>query len=223
MGSGPQGGRPATGKGDGSLKQLLLRRMAGGDLPPGAVLRGDRMARLFEVEEQEMHAALGALAREGRLAETGEGVWRVTAAAEVSPQEVLKRLAPVLRAVVALAAGRITPVEAAGVLAAYDRFAGLAGDGTDAARVEGYALLLRRLADGAGSGFHARALEQMIAPLAPLAGRLVAQHVSCYRNRPPDDGLARLARALMAADAHGAEAALEDHLMLLGSLAGQSG
>jgi DNA-binding GntR family transcriptional regulator len=223
MGSGPEGRRPATGNGDGSLKHLLLRRMAGGDLPPGAVLHGDRMARLFAVGEEEMHAALGALAREGRVAEAGNGSWRVTALAEASPQDVLKRLAPVLRAVVGLAAGRITPLEAAGVLAAYDRFAGLAGDGTDAARAEGYALMLRRLADAAGSGFHARALEQLIPALAPLADRLVAQHVSCYRNRSPEDALARLARALMAADAHAAEAALEDHLVLLGSLAGQPG
>lgn len=216
MGLGPLGRRRATGNGDSSLRHLLLRRMAGGDLPPGTVLHGVRMAQLFAVGEDEMEAALAELSREGRVVPEGRGRWRVAPGA--LPADVLKRLAPVLRAVVALAAGRITPVEAASVLAAYDRFAGLAGDGTDATRAGGYTEVLLALAGAARSDFHLRAMEQIVPELAPLARWLVAHQVACYRNRAPDDPLARLARALMAADGHEAEAALEDHLLLLGSI-----
>src|SRR5579862_4685073 len=67
----------------------ILRRMADGELPPGARLAPEvELARQFGVSRQTMRAALGALVREGRL-ERKPG--RGTVVVEPKIEQQLKR------------------------------------------------------------------------------------------------------------------------------------
>jgi DNA-binding FadR family transcriptional regulator len=114
-----------------------------------------------------------------------------------------------------LAASRITPSEAAGLLAAYDRMAGLAGDGSPESRAGAYALYMRRLAAASGSSFHVLAADLMLAETTTLLESFFAADPQQPGRPGPTDELAWLARALMGGNAEAASEAVEKHLDLI--------
>lgn len=215
----------SAGQGPDDLASALLARIAGGDLPGGAELDPVRLAPLYGVRDVDIADALPLLAAHG--AATFDGMrWRVAdrrsgedaggPGGSGREPDLLHWLVPVLRAIVTLAAARVTPAEAAGILAAYDRYAGLAGDGTAAGRTEGYRQMMERLAAASGSRFHAGSLAGLLDQADRPLRRMVARRMQSRRTAEPDDELGRLAQAMMQGQAADASAALEDHLILLG-------
>jgi DNA-binding GntR family transcriptional regulator len=199
----------------------LLARISGGDLPAGAELEPAALSSIFGCSHADIEAALCHLETVGAT-ERLEGTWRVSLTRQGEARDLMHWAAPILRAVVGLAVTRITPADAAAVLAAYDRFAGLSGDGSAATRTLGYAQMMRRLADASGSSFHVRAVDRLLEEAAPLVAKMVA-HQMAFRKRPePDDELGRVARAMMQSNPANASAALEDHLLLLARYADHS-
>jgi DNA-binding GntR family transcriptional regulator len=197
------------------LASAILARIAGGDLPAGAELDPARFAQLFGVPEAAILEALQRLEGRGAVRPQGAG-WRVVRGPDGEGRDLLHWAVPVLRSVVALAIARISPAEAAGVLAAYDRYAGLAGDGSVSARLVGYRLVLARLAAASGSQFHANSLLGVLDQAEPALRRMLSHQMACRRTAEPDDELGRLAQAMMQGNADAATAALDDHLILLG-------
>ena len=212
---GESAGRSAGQGGPDDLASAILARIAGGDLPAGSELDPVRLAILYDVPDADVGEALRLLAAHG-AAERDGPVWRVAHGHSGQGRDLLHWLAPALRAVVSLAVARVTPAEAAGVLAAYDHYAGLAGDGTVLSRVQGYRMMLERLAAISGSRFHAGSLEGLLTQADTLLQRMVTHQMQSRRTPEPEDELGRLARAMMQGNAAAASAALEDHLILLG-------
>ncbi len=211
---GDSAGRSLGQGGPDDLAAAILARIAGGDLPAGAELDPERLALIFASPVDVIGGALALLEVHGATERVGV-LWRVSPNREGQARELMHWVAPVLRAVVGLAVTRITPADAAAVLASYDRFAGLSGDGQAATRADGYAQFMRRLAEASGSSFHVQTVDSLLDRTAPLVKRMV-EHQMATRHRPePDDDLGRLARAMMRTNAPAASAALEDHLLLL--------
>lgn len=178
------------------------------------MLDPESLAGLFAASVPAVEAALAELETRG-LAIASGAIWRVADGGSASLQTVLNRVAPVLRAVVALAVARITPAEAAAVLSAYDRFAGLSADSGAAARAQGYRDLMQHLAEASGSSFHAQSLADLLVEARPLIDQFIARQMASARTAEPDSDLGRLARAMMQSSPTAAEAALEDHLASL--------
>lgn len=212
---GESAGRSAGQGGPDDLASAILARIAGGDLPAGAELDPARLSLLFSATQVDVTDALDVLQAHGAVSRDKRG-WRVAESRDGQGRDLLHWAVPLLRAVVSLAAERITPAEAAGVLAAYDRHAGLAGDGTLSSRVEGYRLMMQRLASSSGSRFHVGSMDGFLDKAEPVLQRMVAHRMASRRTAEPDDELGRLAGALMQGNAKAAAAALEDHLVLLG-------
>jgi DNA-binding GntR family transcriptional regulator len=211
---GESAGRPdGQGRPD-DLVSAILARIAGGDLPAGADIDPAVLARLFEATEPDIDDALLRLEAHGAVGRAN-GRWRVAEGGGGQGRDLLHWAVPLLRAVVALAAARITPVEAAGILAAYDRHVGLAGDGSAASRAEGYRQLMERLASASGSRFHMATMAGLLDQAEPSVQRMVVHQMASRRAAEPDDELGRLAAALMQGNAAMASAAIEDHLILL--------
>jgi DNA-binding GntR family transcriptional regulator len=215
MGPDDRGRRASGGQTAEALATVILQRIADGDLPAGLVLEPSRLSVLFNADAASIAAALELLEDAGATVRI-DNSWMVRTDRQPGRHEVLQRAAPLLRAITSLAAERISPAEAAGLLAAYDRFAGLAGDGSAEARADGYRLFLRRLAEASGSSFHALGIATLLDDTGVLVDRFIAQLMLAPGRRPPDDPLARLAQALMASDAQEAATAIDDHLILLG-------
>ena len=211
---GESGGRSAGQGGPDDLASAILARIAGGDLPAGAELDPARLALLHGAAEADVMQALRLLAEQGAVL-LAAGQWRVAEGRNRHGRDLMHWLVPVLRAVVSLAVARITPAEAAGVLAAYDRYAGLAGDGTVASRLQGYREMMDRLAAASGSQFHAGSLAGLLDQAGVPLSRMMARQMQSRRGAQPDDDLGRLAQAMMQGYEAAASAALEDHLILL--------
>jgi DNA-binding GntR family transcriptional regulator len=207
-------GRSDGREGPADLASAIYVRIAGGDLPTGAELDPERLAPLFAASPDAVAAALALLEAQGATERFGP-VWRVGRSRDGALRDLMNRAAPILRAVVGLAAARISPAEAATVLAAYDRFAGLSADSSAAARAQGYRDLMNQLAEASGSSFHVRSVEGLLDEATPLIDRMVAHRMAAQRIAEPDDDLGRLARAMMQSNPATASAALEDHLILL--------
>jgi DNA-binding GntR family transcriptional regulator len=215
MGPGDSAGRSDGPEGPDGLASAIYFRIAGGDLPAGAELDPERLAPLFAASADAIAAALALLEAQGVTERFGP-IWRVGSSRDGSLRDLMNRAAPILRAVVGLAAARITPAEAATLLAAYDRFAGLSADSSAAARAQGYRDLMNQLAQASGSSFHVRSVASLLDEATPLIDRMVSHRMAAQRIAEPDDDLGRLARAMMQSNASAASAALEDHLILLG-------
>lgn len=199
----------------GGLAAEILRRIVDGDLPAGFELDPARLAGVFDTTPARTARALEQLEDAGATVRLGD-IWMVRTDRPQPGREVLNRAGPLLRAITVLAVGRITPAEAAGLLAAYDRFSGLSGDPSQATRAEGYRVFMRRLADSAGSSFQALAMETVLAETADMLDRMLDQRMLPAALSDPDDELARLARALMASDGQAAADAIDDHIIILG-------
>jgi DNA-binding GntR family transcriptional regulator len=211
---GESAGRPdGQGRPD-DLASAILARIAGGDLPAGAEIDPILLATLFETNELEVGAALARLEAHGAVRRS-DGRWRVAESGRGQRRDLLHWAMPLLRAVVALVAARITPAEAAGILAAYDRHVGLAGDGSAASRAAGYRLLMERLASASGSRFHMASMAGLLDQAEPAIMRMAVHQMASRREAEPDDELGRLAAALMQGNPALASAAIEDHLILL--------
>jgi DNA-binding GntR family transcriptional regulator len=211
---GESAGRSAGQGGPDGLASAILARIAGGDLPAGSELSPERLAVLYKADPADITEALRLLAAHGAAVQSG-AQWHVRSSQHRPVRDVLHWLVPALRGVVTLAVARITPAEAARLLAAYDRYAGLAGDGTLATRAGGYRQLVERLAEASGSRFHALSITQLLDQAEPLLTRMVAHQMQSRRVAEPDDELGRLAQAMMRGHGPAASAALEDHLILL--------
>jgi len=212
---GESAGRSAGQGGPDDLASAIMARIAGGDLPGGTELDPARLALLFETSDTEVLGALHLLERHG-VAEQDTQVWRVSRSRGGQGRDLLHWLVPLLRSVVSLAAVRITPAEAAGILAAYDRYVGLSGEGTVAARTSGYRQMMERLAAVAGSRFYQNSMASLFDRAEPMLARMVTRQMAIPGPAEPDDALGRLAQALMQGKPAAASAALEDHLILLG-------
>lgn len=206
--------RSAGQGGPDGLASAIWTRIAGGDLPAGSELHPERLAALYSATVPGITDALHLLAAHGAAVQQGAH-WHVGDMRHRQARDILHWLVPALRAVVSLAVARITPAEAAGVLAAYDRYAGLAGDGTGASRAAGYRQYMERLAEASGSRFHALTIAQLLDQAEPLLIRMVSHQMHSRRVAEPDDELGRLAQAMMRGHLPSATAALEDHLILL--------
>lgn len=212
---GESAGRPAGQGGPDDLAAAILARIAGGDLPAGAEVNPARFIHLFNATEADIIEALNLLVANGAVEPVGEG-WRVVQDRDGQGRDLLHQAVPLMRSVVTLAIARISPAEAAGILAAYDRHTGLAGDGSVAARAAGYRQMMERLAAASGSRFHAASMQGVLDQAEPFLPRMVAHQMASRRSPEPDDELGRLAQAMMQGNAVSAMAALEDHLILLG-------
>lgn len=211
---GESAGRPdGQGRPD-DLVPAILARIAGGDLPAGAEIDPATLARLFDATEPDLDDALVRLEAHGAV-ERAEDRWYVAEGRRGQGRDLLHWAMPLLRAVVALAAERITPGEAAGILAAYDRHVGLAGDGSAASRTSGYRQLMERLASASGSRFHMASIAGLLDQADAHVQRMVLHQMASRRAAEPDDELGRLAAALMQGNPAMASAAIEDHLILL--------
>jgi DNA-binding GntR family transcriptional regulator len=212
---GESAGRSDGQGGPNDLVPAILARIAGGDLPAGSELDPERLALLFESAGSDVEEALARLESLGATERVGRH-WRVSRSRDGQARDLMHWIVPLLRAVVSLAVARTKPGEAAGILAAYDRFAGLAGDSSPGARAQGYRLLMERLAAASGSNFHVRTMAGLLGQAEPLIDRIVAHNMASRRTAEPDDELGRLAQAIMQGNPAAAEAALEDHLIILG-------
>lgn len=212
---GESAGRSAGHEGPGDLAPAILARIAGGDLPAGSQLDPARLAPLFEATDIEVAGALVRLEAHGATERHGS-VWRVVPGQRAQGRDLLHWAVPLLRAVVSLASARIKPAEAARLLAAYDRFAGLAGDGSATSRQTGYRQMMERLAQASGSSFHVRTMQSLLDQAEPLVARMVSYQMASRRSAEPDDELGRLAQAMMQGNSATASAAIEDHLIILG-------
>lgn len=207
-------GRSAGQGGPDDLASAILARIIGGDLPGGAELAPTRLAAVFSAADADIVAALRLLETHGAAVPDGAN-WRVADSLDRDGRALLLWVLPLLRAVVLLASARVTPAEAAGILAAYDRYVGLAGEATAESRLNGYRLMMTRLAAASGSAFHAASLAAILESAGPHLARMVAHQMASRRVAEPDDELGRLAQALMQGNVPAASAALEDHLLLL--------
>jgi DNA-binding GntR family transcriptional regulator len=212
---GESAGRSAGQGGPDDLVPAILARIAGGDLPAGSELDPERLAMLFDAADADVAEALARLESLGATERDGLR-WRVSRDRDGQARDLMHWIVPLLRAVVSLAVARAKPGEAAGILAAYDRFAGLAGDSSPGARAQGYRLVMERLAAASGSSFHVRTMAGLLDQAEPLVDRIVVHHMASRRTAEPDDELGRLAQALMQGNSAAASAALEDHLIILG-------
>lgn len=212
---GESSGRSAGQGGPEDLAAAILARIVGGDLPAGAELDPTRLAHLFDASCPDILKALHLLAAQGTVGPTGSG-WRVAPGRKGQGRDLLHWAVPLLRSTVALAVERITPAGAAGVLASYDRYAGLAGNGSVATRAAGYRQLMQGLADATGSRFHVGSMSGLLDQTEPFLSRMIANQLAVRRPAEPDDDLGRLAQSMMQGNAAAAQAALEDHLILLG-------
>ncbi len=211
---GESAGRSAGQGGPDELAAAIMARIAGGDLPAGAELDPVRLAFLFDTSDTAVLEALHLLEGHG-VTEQDMHVWRVSRSRGGQGRDLLHWLVPLLRSVVSLAAARVTPAEAAGILAAYDRYAGLSGEGTAAARIAGYRQMMERLAAVAGSRFHQSSMAGLFDRAEPMLARMITRQMAIRAPAEPDDALGRLAQALMQGKPDDASAALEDHLILL--------
>jgi DNA-binding GntR family transcriptional regulator len=216
MGPGREGRRRPEEQSAAALAQAILQRIADGDLPNGTELDPERLAAIFGSTPALAAGALEQLEDAGATVRIGDS-WMVRIDRVVADRELLNRLGPLFRAVTSLAAGRITAAEAAGLLAAYDRAAGLAGDGSARSRTEGYALFMRRLVAASASSFHEAATETILAETESLQEIFLErrQNEPLVQGGGPMDELARLARALMARDEAAACEAADDHLIII--------
>jgi DNA-binding GntR family transcriptional regulator len=208
------GGRSAGQASPEDLASAILARIAGGDLPAGTELDPAKLAPVFEASADVVEAALALLEANGAT-ERHSRIWRVSQNRAGPSRDLMNWVAPILRAVVGLSVARITPAEAAAVLSAYDRFAGLAGDGSLAIRTDGYLDMMQGLAGASGSSFHVRTMDKLLEAAAPLVERMVTHQMATRRQAETDDDLGRLARAMMQSNPAAASLALEDHLILL--------
>jgi DNA-binding GntR family transcriptional regulator len=215
MSPGESAGRSAGQGGPDDLAAAILARIAGADLAAGIELDPERLSHMFGASGPDVALALQRLEAHGAV-RSERGSWRVATRRAGQGRDLSYWAVPLLRSIVALASARITPAEAAGVLAAYDRHVGLAGDGTPESRVEGYRLMMRRLAAASGSRFHTSSTAGFLDRAEAVLQRMVAHRMASRRMAEPDDELGRLAAALMQGNPQAAVAALEDHLILLG-------
>jgi DNA-binding GntR family transcriptional regulator len=220
-----QGGKPGQAPEEGAagqLAQAISQRISDGELAPGAELDPARLAPVFGTTREMTALALAKLEEGGMTVRRGDG-WIVPVDRVPTHLDMLKRVGPLLRAMTSLAASRIVPSDAAGLLAAYDRIAGLGGDGSPATRAAGYALYMRRLAAASGSAFHRDGTELMLAQTDGALRTYFAAGPGPSGMPRPGDELAWLARALMAGDAAAADAAVVKHLRLIADYLESSG
>ncbi|PZU48580.1 MAG: hypothetical protein DI568_07295 [Sphingomonas sp.] len=212
MGSGRNGRRSPAAFGLGDLASEIFSRVSGGHPQPGAQLSLARLSDDLNASAADILAALAELERAHAVVRNGDG-WVL--ASQYDP--LLARHRPQLEHLAADAAPRITPAQAAGLLAAFDRLAGLAGDGSAESRAQAYGLYLHRLADAVPDPGHAQAVAQYLAEAAETVKALAQAYLN---RRPPDPDapLARLARAMMAGNTEAAEGAFQDHLAELDAL-----
>ncbi|MGL6042482.1 MAG: hypothetical protein ACRC1J_01020, partial [Sandaracinobacteroides sp.] len=142
--------------------------------------------------------------------------WMVRIDRETLAHEFLNRAGPLLRAIAILAATRITPSEAAGLLAAYDRFADAAGAAPASSRADAYALYMRRLASASGSSFHVLAVDLMLLETSAVLIAFFETRARDAGAPGPEAELAWLARALMGGDGSAALESVDKHLHQIG-------
>jgi DNA-binding FadR family transcriptional regulator len=75
---------------------------------------------------------------------------------------------------------------------------------------------MQGLADASGSRFHVSSMSGLLDQTEPFLTRMIANQLTVRRPAEPDDDLGRLAQSMMQGNAAAAQAALEDHLILLG-------
>ncbi len=215
MGGSRKSGQPPDEGDVGWLLRAISQRISDGDLPGGIELDPARVALIFGSSRELVALALAKLEDAGVTVRTGES-WMVRIDRVVTMVDMLNRVGPLLRAMTSLAASRISPSDAAGLLAAYDQLAGFAGSATSRQRGQGYALYMKRLAAASGSSFHIESTDLVLEKATAAIDAFFAAGPGDPGAPSPGDELAWLARALMAGDTAAADAAIVKHLRLIG-------
>ncbi|TPE59090.1 hypothetical protein FJQ54_14950 [Sandaracinobacter neustonicus] len=196
--------------GVGKLASDIFSRIAGGHNQPGAATSFDWLAGHVDAPAPDILAALAELEQAHALVRCPDG-WELAGCCLEPRNPVLARHRPGLESLLAAAVAGITPGQAAGLFSAYDRLAGLAGDGSAATRAAAYGLYLRRLAEATPDAGFAPLVELFLAEAGETVSAFTALQIE-RRPPDPDEPLARLARALMAGRAEEAAAAFAAHL-----------
>ncbi len=197
------------------LAQVLLEHIRGGDLPSSSVLCPDRLASVMHEEPERLAEALSLLEAMEETERAGTH-WLVRSHRIGASRDILKRVRPLLMAVVRLAARRATPTEAEAISVEQARFSGRIGTGTHAERVDAYRRFLILLAEASGSLFYSASVAQLLKE----ADFMIEEAIRIDQERltiPYYDGeLLRLTEAIKASDEAAAAQAMQDHLLLVG-------
>jgi DNA-binding GntR family transcriptional regulator len=215
---GQEGPAAIAGVGRDSVTAAALRlAIDGRDLPPGLRIDGEALAARFEWSAAQCTRALEVLRSEGLVARDAAG-WVVLGAGH-SPRALLARARPLMIALARLAAGNRSAGHVALLFEAHGLVNGFGflPQGEDGARrrADGYRLLLRTLARATGSAYCARVLDRLLEEAGPLV-ELVIVRQAIHADPRNGGELLRLCESVDDRDPDGAEAAIQDHLVMLG-------
>jgi DNA-binding GntR family transcriptional regulator len=198
-----------------ALADELQLRIRGGDLPAGTRLDPGRLAAIHMAPSLLLLESLSLLEARGITVRADDGS-HICAPRRGHARDIMLRARPALVAVVRLAATRASRQQIRTIADARDRLVGLAGDGSAAARAEGYRALMIGLADASGSTFLDRAIGRLLSEAAPLVEALCRVELVIHAVPPREGELLRLVEAVAAGDPDAAAEAADDHALLIG-------